>query len=108
MPPYTQPTGNQHTTRYLNAHHHPAQLQCVVKALVTRSQNFSDEEHKPEEMNKLNTFFLQNGFTKSTIQTVSKRKVTTKEDSCHTLKVLSYGSRLYVLTTKNREYVTKT
>ncbi|KAK5638722.1 hypothetical protein RI129_013017 [Pyrocoelia pectoralis] len=58
-----------HTDRYLNAksHHHPAQLHSVMKTLITRSQRLADEDNKHQEMERIRTALLQNGFTRSSI-----------------------------------------
>ena len=58
---YRKPT---HTNRYLNAesHHHPTQLQGVVKTLISRSVRLSDDRNRPREMEKITTALKQNGY----------------------------------------------
>lgn len=64
---YRKPT---HTDRYLNAasHHHPAQLNSVVKTLMTRSQRLADVDHIDEKMSSLQKALMKNGFSRYTIQ----------------------------------------
>lgn len=58
-----------HTNRYLNAssHHHPAQLNSVVKTLIHRSQTLSDVEHRNEEMNTIQNILQANGYSQHKI-----------------------------------------
>ena len=73
-----------HTNRYLNAasHHHPAQLQSVIKTLTTRSQRLADDEHKKEEMGQLKKALTQNGFTSNNIRRALRpRKQKSEEET---------------------------
>ncbi|XP_023311228.1 uncharacterized protein LOC111691923 [Anoplophora glabripennis] len=64
---YRKPT---HTDRYLHAesHHHPSQLNSVLKTLITRSERLTDNEHKTEEIEKVKKALQQNGFSDNNIK----------------------------------------
>ncbi|KAK5640989.1 hypothetical protein RI129_009536 [Pyrocoelia pectoralis] len=63
-----------HTNRYLNSksHHHPAQLQSVVKTLITRSKRLTDEDNMHQETVNIRTALLQNEFSKTNISRAEK------------------------------------
>lgn len=70
---YRKPT---HTNRYLQAtsHHHPAQLNSVVKSLVKRSQILADQENQASEIELVSTALQRNGFGKRSILKALKNK----------------------------------
>lgn len=63
---YRKPT---HTNRYLhaNSHHHPSQLNGILKTLISRSKLLTDEEHLEMEIET-----LRNAFTRYQIDRVLK------------------------------------
>ena len=69
---YRKPT---HTDLYLNggSHHHPAQLNSVIKTLIHRAYSVSDRESLPEELKHLRTTFLQNGYPLRDVNRALKR-----------------------------------
>ncbi|XP_058045388.1 P2Y purinoceptor 1 isoform X3 [Ahaetulla prasina] len=55
-----------HTNRYLHAlsHHHPAQINSVVKTLISRTKRLADEQHLKTKLYTLTNVLTSNGFKK--------------------------------------------
>lgn len=63
---YRKPT---HTNRYLHAdsHHHPAQINSVLRSLIHRSIQLTDHHNRPQELKTLKSALFQNGYNNSEI-----------------------------------------
>ncbi|KAK5644103.1 hypothetical protein RI129_007948 [Pyrocoelia pectoralis] len=68
---YRKPT---HSNRYLNAssHHHPSQLNAVIKSLIIRSLRLTDDESREDELTNIKTALHQNGYSSKQINRVIK------------------------------------
>lgn len=76
---YRKPT---HTNRYLHStsHHHPAQLNSILKTLTHRATLLTDQHNMKKELTALHEAFQKNGYTTSQIHAaLNKKKPTTEE-----------------------------
>ncbi|KAK5647713.1 hypothetical protein RI129_002605 [Pyrocoelia pectoralis] len=68
---YRKPT---HSNRYLNAssHHHPSQLNAVIKSLIIRSLRLTDDDSREEELTNIKMALQQNGYSSNQINKIIK------------------------------------
>ena len=76
---YRKPT---HSGRYLNynSYHSMSQKRGVIHTILHRAETLPDEIHKKTELNRINTDFLKNGYSKQLINNV-RHKVTRPKPS---------------------------
>ncbi|XP_055837264.1 uncharacterized protein LOC129905732 [Episyrphus balteatus] len=56
---------NTHTDRYLHAasHHHPANFNSVVSALINRAHAICDQNHLQDELERVDAALIKNGYS---------------------------------------------
>ncbi|KAK5645629.1 hypothetical protein RI129_004093 [Pyrocoelia pectoralis] len=71
---YRKPT---HTNRYLNAnsHHHPTQLNSVMKTLIVRSLRLTEKQNQNYELNNLKIILQQNGYKLHQINNIIRKNL---------------------------------
>jgi hypothetical protein len=81
---YRKPTSSD---RYIDAfsHHHPAQLNGVMKIFFPRVLSSTDEKYRQEDTDTLKNIFMKNNFKIDTINKCLKKSITQK----HTKKKLN-------------------
>jgi hypothetical protein len=89
---YRKPT---HTNRYLhkNSHHHPAQLQSVVRTLTHRAIHLSDRDYRTQEIKTLRDALTSNGYTDADINNAI-RGINTDTHNISTEQTEDYANTL--------------